>query len=460
MPCVSRHPTLSSLVALGLAMIFAGCDKPTPTKPAPPLPNSEGTSASGISAAGASPASTTPGTAEVSRGVMLGIDVLEAEGFAAVRGKRIGLLTHPAGVNRRGESTIDVLRRAPQTTLTTLFAPEHGLYGREKAGAVFHDAVDPRTGLPVYSLHGDNRKPTSAQLKGLDALLIDLQDIGVRSYTFSVVMRYAMDACFAQGVEVIVLDRPNPLGGLKVDGPLLDREWRSGVGACRIPYVHGLTMGELARFAAGKPGELEVSEAARTRGKLTVIPMRGWRRSMRWPDTGLAYVPTSQNVRDFAAIVGYAMIGLGCQSSGFAHGLDTPYPFRCLSFKGKTTDQIERDLNALQLPGLRFSQVPVTDTRGKARMTVFAEVTDWEAWNPTELSFHLMRLACRYRPPNPFAKLKAKDVELFNKHVGSSGWWRALKQDGAAVDVEKWVGTWQREARAFQEQSRKFWLYE
>ncbi|HEY0944195.1 MAG TPA: DUF1343 domain-containing protein, partial [Opitutaceae bacterium] len=240
-----------------------------------------------------------PGSSAASHsGVMLGVDVLEASGFAAVRGKRVGLLTHPAGVNRRGELTIDVLRRAPQTKLVALFAPEHGLYGTEKASAQISDTIDRRTGLPVYSLHGKNRKPSEEQLRGLDALVIDLQDIGVRSYTFNVVMRYAMDSCFLYGVEVIVLDRPNPLGGLKVDGPSLDREWMSGVGAYPIPYIHGLTMGELARFAASQPGVLDIPEAARLRGRLTIVPMRGWRRAMRWPETGLTYVPTSTYIRD------------------------------------------------------------------------------------------------------------------------------------------------------------------
>ncbi len=396
---------------------------------------------------------------EVVYPVMLGIDVMEADGFAAVRGKRIGLLTHPAGVNRRGEHTIDVLRRAPEVKLVALFAPEHGLYGAEKANVKFADAIDARTGLPVYSLYGEHRKPSAAQLAGLDALVIDLQDIGVRSYTFNVVMRYAMDACFTHGVEVIVLDRPNPLGGLKVDGPMLDREWRSGVGAFDMPYVHGLTMGELARFAAGEPGSLEVSESQRVKGRLTVVPMRGWRRTLRWPETGLTFVPTSQNVRDFDAVVGYAMIGLGCEYSGFTHGLGTPHPFHLLSFPQRSPAEIERDLRALGLPGLNFNTRTVTDSTGRTVDGVFVDVTDWAAWNPTELSFHLMRLACRYNPRNPFARLRPAQSELFNKHVGSTAWWNALREKGEKVAVEAWLDTWSVQARAFQQRTRKYWLY-
>jgi uncharacterized protein YbbC (DUF1343 family) len=392
--------------------------------------------------------------------IMLGIDVLEADGFAAVKGKRIGLLTHPAGVNRRGVSTVDVLRRAPQTKLIALFAPEHGLYGTEKASTNIPDSIDRRTGLPVYSLHGQNRKPTKAQLKELDALVIDLQDIGVRSYTFNVVMRYAMDSCFLNGVEVIVLDRPNPLGGLKVDGPLLDRELMSGVGAFRIPYVHGLTMGELARMAATTPRVLDVPEDVRVKGRLTVVPMRGWRRDMRWSETGLTFVPTSQLVPDFASVIGYAMVGLGCEGNRFTHGLGPAYPYRGIAFPGKTPDQLQKDLTALRLPGLRFSIVSVNDRRGQPTTGVFVEVTDWADWNPTELSFHMMRLACRYDPPNPFAKLTEPQMRSFNIHVGSLAWGNALRTEGARIDVEAWLRRWREQARAYQAETKRFWLYQ
>ena len=391
--------------------------------------------------------------------VQLGIDVLERSGFAAVHGKRIGLLTHPAGVNSRGESTVDVLRRAPHTRLLKLFAPEHGLYGTEKASVQIADAIDARTGLPVYSLYGSNRKPTAAQLRNLDALVIDLQDIGVRSYTFNVVMRYAMDACFQHGVEVIVLDRPNPLGGQKVDGPVLDRHLFSGVGAYPIPYIHGLTIGELAWLAARTRGVLDVPEAVRARGRLTVVPMQGWRRSMRWPETGLRFVPTSQYIRDFDAVVGYAMVGLGSEYSGFTHGIGTPQPFRLLSFRGQDVGQVEDDLVALRLPGLAFRRLTVNNVRGTPVTGVKVEVVDWEEWNPTELSFHMMRLACGYRPPNPYAKISPAQVRGFNIHVGSAAWWNALRRQGARVDVETWVHAWQHRARKFQQWSRIFWLY-
>lgn len=444
----SRFFSLTLLLAAAIGLTgFPGCrshppaPKPVPvrTLPAPPAP------------APPRPAVVFP--------VMLGVDVLESTGFRAVAGKKIALLTHPAGVNRAGESTIDILRRAPNTKLVALFAPEHSLSGDVKASVNFDDTIDPRTKLPVYSLHGKNRKPTPAQLRGLDALVIDLQDIGVRSYTYNVVMRYAMEACFENGVEVIVLDRPNPLGGFKVDGPLLDREWFSGVGAFRIPYVHGLTMGELARLAASEPGVLGVPENIRRKGRLTIVPMNGWRRSMRWPETGLKFIPTSPLVRDFPAVMGYAMIGLGCEFSGFKHGVGASYPFRGLTFKNVTADRLIRDLTALKIPGLAYRKLTVPDASGQPKEGVYVDVPDWQAWRPTELSFELMRLACRYDPPNPFQKLTSVQARSFNIHVGSSAWWTALRRDGARVDVEGNIAAWRAQALAYQQLTRKYWLY-
>jgi uncharacterized protein YbbC (DUF1343 family) len=395
----------------------------------------------------------------LSSSVQLGVDVLESQGFAILRGKRLGLLTHPAGVNRNGVSTVEVLRRAPGLKLVCLFAPEHGIYGTEAASANVEDTMDLRTGLPVYSLHGKNRRPTREQLKTIDALVIDLQDIGVRSYTYSVVMRYALEACFLNGVEVIVLDRPNPLGGLKVDGPMLDRELMSGVGAYPVPYIHGLTIGELARLAAAEPGIMDVPEKIRERGRLTVVPMQGWRRDMLWPDTGLNFIGTSPAIGDFPAVVGYAMIGLGCEETGFSHSVGPPNSFQVISFSRKAPEQLIGDLNALRLAGLRFQRVTTTDGSGRPMGGVLVQVSDWNAWNPTELSFQMMRLACCYRLFNPFLALNNADASKFNRHVGSTAWWNALRRDGPRVDVEGFQREWRARAQLYREQTRKYWLY-
>jgi len=438
---------VSSSTALILALLFgfAGCTTPGSRKSPP------------ATAIIIPPLTQTPARPEAILPVMLGIDVLERDGFAAIRGKRIGLLTHAAGVNRRGESTINVLRHAPELKLVALFAPEHGLYGTEEAGKNLPDTVDRRTGLPVYSLHGRTRTPTREMLQGLDALVIDLQDIGVRSYTFSSAMLYTMEACFQNNVEVVVLDRPNPLGGLTVDGPPMDANLMSYVGAFQVPYVHGLTIGELARMAAAVPGALAVPESVRLKGRLTIVPMRGWRRSMRWPDTGLSFVPTSPFVQDFPGCVGYAMTGLGCEIGGFSHGVSRSRLF--IAYKGRTSEQLQRELNALRLPGLAFTTTATSDAANKPAAGVSITVTDWAAWRPTDLSFQMMRLACKWNNRNPFASAPANKIAMFNKLVGSQAWWNALSSDGSRVDVKGFLADWHRRAEAYQSDVRRYWLY-
>ena len=398
-------------------------------------------------------------------GVMLGIDVLETEGFAAVKGKRIGLLTHPAGVNRRGMSTIEVLRRAPGVNLVALYAVEHGLYNQFPDSTYFPDAVDPRTKLPVYSLYNGktrNFRPTPAQLKPIDALVIDLQDIGTRSYTFSGAMKSAMEICFEQGKEVIVLDRPNPLGGLKVGGPLLEPELMTDVGRFRVPYVHGLTMGELAQMArhSAPPGGLAIPDAARARGKLTVVPMRGWTRRMRWPETGLAFVPTSTRIRDYASCIGYPMTGLGCILGGFSHGVGNQHDFRGVSHSRIPVETLERELRTLNLRGVQFRKISVPHAKsGQPAIGIYIEVTDYTDWEPCDLNLWLMKLACKYAPKNPFAAATEAKRREFLIHVGSRALWNDLVAKGAKIDVDAWLRSWREQARIFQEQSKRFWLY-
>jgi len=450
-----------TLFVLLVGMLGCSSSQP-PTRPAqaPSRPN--------LTPKGPAPVLKTTPANEIPFPVMLGIDVLEAQGFAAVKGKRIGLLTHPAGVNRRGVSSIDILRRAPGVRLVALFGPEHGIYGNFKAETNIEDSIDKRTGLPVYSLHGVNRKPTKKMLAGIDAVVIDLQDIGTRSYTFASAMLYTMAACFENNVEVIVLDRPNPLGGLKVDGPPLDAQLKSYVGVYRVPYVHGLTIGELARMAKEAPGIMQVpgktginvSEATRARGRLTIISMRGWRRSMRWPETGLKWVPTSQYIQDFAAVIGYPMTGLGTILGGFSHGFPGPlYPFRGISHPKIKDNVLEKEMQALNLPGLNYRRISVPNRNGKPVTGLYVEVTDYQDWRPTELNFHLMRLACKYEGKNPFANATDTAVRTYLIHMGSTEFYEAIKRDGTRVNVEAFIADWAAKARIYQQQTRKYWLY-
>lgn len=391
--------------------------------------------------------------------VMLGIDVLESQNFAAIAGKRVGLLSHAAATSRTGEPTWSVLHRARNATLVALFGAEHGFDGRQDASAIIPDGTHRPTGLPLYSLYGKTRRPTAAQLKTIDVLVVDLQDIGSRSYTFVSAMREAMEACFAAGVPVVVLDRPNPLGGRKVDGPPIDPEWRSYVGALPVPYVHGLTIGELARLALATPDALKLDDKARATARLTIVPMRGWKRSMRWPDTGLLWRATSFYISDFAAVEGYAMLGLGCQLGAWKHGVGRLHPFRGLYYPKRPADALARELAALQLPGIAFRKIELLNDKGKKVQGVFVDITDWNALRPTEISFYLMRFACAWGGGNPFRSATKPQMQGFNRHTGSTEFWNALVRDGASADVATFVAKWTAAAETFREHSRQFWLY-
>ena len=447
-------PQLLTLMFFALVGVV-GCASKPPTRPA-----ATGAVVPAIAIDGPLGRPTAPGQLAPIYPVMLGIDVLEQQNFALLQGKRVGLLTHSAGVNRKGESTMQVLQRAPGVKLVSLFGMEHGLRGEIPAERTYPDYVDKQSGLKVRSLYnGKSRKPTKAQLSDLDVVVVDLQDIGTRSYTFISAMRLVMEGCFEQGKEVVVLDRPNPLGGLKVDGPMLDPQWKSYVGAFPTPYVHGLTIGELARWAKDQPGILEVPDAVRQRGKLTVVPMRGWMRFMRWPDTGLKWVPTSPYIQDYAAVMGYPMTGLGCYLGGFSHGVGSQYPFRGVSHNTVKIDVIERELQALRLPGLRFHRVSVANKNGAPRIGLFVEVIDWDEWRPTELSFYLMKLGCKLESKNPYTAAPQGQANGFLRHMGSTSFFEALKRDGAKVDVDLYIRTWQAQAQAYQQKVRQYWLY-
>lgn len=391
--------------------------------------------------------------------VLLGIDVFEKQRFRQVEGKRVGLLTHAAGVNRFGTSSVDVLRRSPRVNLVALFGPEHGIYGDAAANEKIEDGYDPRSGLPVYSLYGATRRPTPDMLERIDVMVIDLQDIGVRSYTYVSSMRYAVEACFQAGVEVVILDRPNPLGGLKVDGPPLDRRWMSFVGAFQVPYVHGLTIGELARMSKANSGWFQVPDAVRQAGRLSVVPMEGWRRDMMWTDTGLPWVPTSPNIPSVSAVLGYAMTGLGQQHSGFSHGIGTPYPFRLLRHREKSPAALLRALRDLDLRGIEFRVVDTRTHAGAPISGVFTIVNDWRVFRPTELSFYMMKLGAEWSNGNPYARLSEAQMTLFNKHVGSTEWWDEISSLGAQARVWFFIQKWTDAARRFQQRSKQFWLY-
>lgn len=234
--------------------------------------------------------------------VRFGIDVLEDDGFKQLAGKRVGLVANPAAVDAQLRATSDVLANAKEVKLVCLFGPEHGIYGDEYAGAKVEDRKDGRTGRTLYSLYGKTNRPTTRAIETIDAVVFDLQDIGSRSYTYIATMKNCMESCAEHDREFIVLDRPNPLGGNRIEGPGLVKGFESGVSSLPVPYVHGMTMGELAQLTRDKffPNFK----------KLTVIKMRGWTRDMVWTDTGHEWVPTSPHVPTARAAAAYAATGI------------------------------------------------------------------------------------------------------------------------------------------------------
>ena len=253
--------------------------------------------------------------------IATGAEVLAASGYAAIAGKRVGLVTNQTG-RLRGEHLADVLSKAPNVRLTAIFAPEHGFRGTAEAGAKVGDSVDAKTGVPVFSLYGASRKPTSRMLRDVDVLVFDIQDIGARFYTYISTMGLAMQAAAAARIPFVVLDRPNPLGGEYVSGFVLEPALRSFVGQYPIPIVHGLTVGELARMIQGEKW-LDGLDGL----QLSVVPMQGWQRSMRWPQTERAWVATSPNIPTFDSALVYTGIGMVGETD-VNEGRGTPTPFR------------------------------------------------------------------------------------------------------------------------------------
>lgn len=387
---------------------------------------------------------------------LLGIDVLQAENFNRLKGLRCGLVTHRAGVNGQGQRTVDILFNAPGVKLTKLFGPEHGIDGTAAAEKSVKNEKDKKTGLPIYSLYGATRRPSPAMLSNLDVILVDFQDIGSRSYTYISCMKYVLEACYSlpQPIKVIILDRPNPLGGEKVDGPMLDTKWKSYVGAYEMPYVHGLTIGEIARWAVSTPGVLDISESQRKNAQLDVVTMRGWRRAMTWDQTGLTWVPTSPRIPTPQAALGYAMVGLGCIVGGFSHSFENQMHFRFIKYsKRKSTDLVAA--LGKSVSGLKLEPKTMPDgTQG-----VHTQVENWNQLYPCEISLHMMKQACIWDASNPFTRTTGTARELFIKHVGSEAFFEELRTKGAAINLEGWISKWRTEASAFRARTRSYQLY-
>ncbi len=295
------------------------------------------------------------GTSSRQGSTKTGIDVLVAQNFAPLVGKRVGLITNHTGVARDGRSTIDLLATAPGVKLAALFSPEHGLAGRAEGQVA--SSTDPRTGLPVYSLYGETRRPTPEMLRGLDALVFDIQDAGVRFYTYITTMAYALEEAARHGLEFYVLDRPNPLGGERIEGPLLDPDRLSFTGYFSLPVVHGMTVGELARM---------FNAENRIGARLHVIPMQDWRRSDTFELTGLRWIAPSPNLRSLDAALLYPGLEI-LQAAGVSVGRGTDTPFEIFGAPWIRAAELAAYLNRRFVPGLRFVPTEFTPAEGLYR---------------------------------------------------------------------------------------------
>jgi uncharacterized protein YbbC (DUF1343 family)/CubicO group peptidase (beta-lactamase class C family) len=340
-------------------------------------------SASASVAAAASATAAASVAAAATGSVFTGVDVLERDGFKLLQGRRVGLVTHAAGCDRRGVSTIDVLRSAPGVTLVALFSPEHGL--RTEEDRPVRDGKDDRSGLPVFSLYGERTRPTEAQLAGIDTLVFDLQDAGARFYTYATTLGYLLEVAAAHRLRLVVLDRPNPIGGLRVEGPLLDATRTSFIGYHPIPIRHGMTLGELARLFDKERG---------LGADLHVVPMEGWRRGDTFDRTGLVWRNPSPNLRSVTEALLYPGIAL-LEATNVSVGRGTDRPFERVGAPWIEGAKLAAALASAGLPGVRFTAASFTPREstfaGKRCEGVEIAVVDRDAFDPIRAGLTLAR---------------------------------------------------------------------
>lgn len=391
-----------------------------------------------------------------------GIEVLREQNFSLLEGKRIGLVTNPSGVDRNLVSTVDILYQAPNVNLVALFGPEHGVRGDMYAGDKVESFKDPVTGLPVHSLYGDTRSPSPEMLDGIDIMVYDIQDVGVRSYTFISTLGLVMAECAKRDIEVIVLDRPNPLGGNKVEGPVVEPGYFSFVSQYPIPYIYGLTVGELAMMINNEGmirGQNGKAEPARCR--LTVVPMEGWHRDMLYAQTGLPWILPSPNIPHKESPLFYPASGImGELRSYMSIGVGYTLPFQLFAAPWIDASKLYQRLLSYDVPGVIFRPIyfkPIAGAyKGQLISGVQVDYSDFETARVTEIQFWVMQAIAELYPSK-----KAFDacagVGLFDKVCGT-GHIRA--EFGKRYKVEDITGYWRKDEEAFGALKLKYHLYD
>jgi uncharacterized protein YbbC (DUF1343 family) len=374
--------------------------------------------------------------------VLTGTDVLEAQKFAPLAGKRVGLITNQTGVDRKGRSTIDLLAHAPGVKLVALFSPEHGIRGA--ADERVPSATDAGTGLPVYSLFGDDVRPTDTMLTGLDALVFDIQDAGVRFFTYITTMGYTMEAAANHHLAYYVLDRPDPLGGERIEGPLLDRERANFVGYFPMPVRMAMTLGEMAQMfnAENKIG-----------CDLHVIAMRNWRRRDWFDDTDLPWVSPSPNLRSFRAEILYPGLEI-LLAGGVSVGRGTDRPFERIGAPWINSGAFVKEMDRRSVPGVRFVADRFTPDSGlyKGEMCEGASVvvTDRASFESVRMGIEIAAALTKLYP-NHF------DVTKMIALVGNAESIRRVKAGDAPAAI---VAGWNGELEAFRNMRAKYLLYQ
>ncbi len=374
--------------------------------------------------------------------VLTGAQNLQASEFAILAGQRVGLIANQTSATGQGHLA-DLMASDTKFDLAALFAPEHGLRGDVLAGETVVDEVDPATGLPIFSLYGTTRKPSAEMLEGLDVLVFDIQDVGARFYTFISTMGLAMQAAAEAEIGFVVLDRPNPLGGTDVAGFTTDAKQTSFISQYPVPSIYGLTAGELAMAIKGErwlPG-LENLE-------LTVVPMKGWSRDLRWPDLQDAWVPPSPALPTFTSALAYPGVVL-FEATTLDYGRGSDLPFLKIVGDNIDGDRLEAELNSRQLPGVRF----VAEQGG-----VRYEITDPEIFEPVAVGVHVLEAFYRTSSADPgSAEVPLIDrPEVFDRLAGSPRL-RTMLETGSTAD--EIVSAWQADVAAFESIRQNYLLY-
>lgn len=386
-----------------------------------------------------------------------GVETLRDNGFKVLEGKRVGLITNPTGVDNNLKSTVDILHEAPNVQLVALYGPEHGVRGDVHAGDKVGDSTDPATGVKVYSLYGKTRKPTKEMLKDIDVLVYDIQDIGCRSFTFISTMGVAMEACAEQGKEFVVLDRPNPLGGYKVEGNLVEEGFTSFVSQFPIPYLYGLTPGELA-VMLNEEGMLEGGKKV----KLTVVPMTGWHRYMNYRQTEMPWLLPSPHIPNPDVSDYYPATGILGELYGISIGVGYTLPFQLIGAQWIDAEKFAKRLNDLHLPGVIFRAIhykPFYGTgKGENLQGVQIYITDTLDANLSLLQFYAMQVLAEMYPDHKAFELEGveKRFNMFDKVCGSDQIRLRFTKNYRVADI---IDYWNKDVEAFKSRSAKYYLY-